>query len=243
MSKYSIRPIALAEGPRNGSDYTYRENFDITQNTACYIWYIEGSRPKTLIDAGATASMFAEKGAHETGLISVEDGLSQLGMKPEDIEIVIITHLHWDHVALARMYTRAKFIVQKKELDYARSPHPIDAHLYERSDFEGLHLEVIDGQQEIASGLSVFLTPGHSPGGQSVEINTAAGKAVITGFCSTLKTFAETDLMKRRGWEVSIPLIHQDIREAYDSVLAVKRRADIVLALHDPRFIEKALIP
>jgi N-acyl homoserine lactone hydrolase len=243
VSIYSIHPIALAEGPRNGSDYTYRENFGTSQNTACYVWYLEGSQPKVLIDAGATISMFEQRGVPETGLVTVEEGLAKLGVKPEDIEIVIITHLHWDHVALAGMYKRAKFIVQKKELDYARNPHPIDAHLYERKAFEDIHLEVIDGQKEIAPGLSVFLSPGHSPGGQSVEINTAGGKAIITGFCCTLSTFAETDQMKRRGWEVSIPLIHQDIRDAYDSVLMVKRRADIILALHDPKFIEKETIP
>jgi hypothetical protein len=49
--------------------------------------------------------------------------------------------------------------------------------------------------------------------------------------------------MKRRGWEVTAPLIHHDVREAYDSVLNVKHRADIIVALHDPIFIGKETIP
>ena len=140
-------------------------------------------------------------------------------------------------------YKQARFIVQKKELDYARNPHPIDASLYDKSLFEDLDLTVIDGEKEVIPGLSVFLTPGHSSGGQSVEINTLAGKAVITGFCCHLATFNQTEAMKRRGWEVSAPLIHHDVREAYDSVLKVKRRADIIIAPHDPIYVGKEMIP
>jgi N-acyl homoserine lactone hydrolase len=196
-----------------------------------------------LVDAGASASTFTEKGTPETDLTSVEDGLGRLGLKPEDIDIVIATHLHCDHIALSHLYRKAKFIVQKRELEYALNPHPIDTILYDRPSFEGLNWEVIDGDIEIASGISVFLTTGHSPGGQSVEVITTAGRVIITGFCCTLNTFIQTREMKRRGWEVTAPLIHHDVREAYDSVLKVKQRADIILALHDPAFITKNKIP
>ena len=243
MATYSICPIALCEGPRDGTQYTHRMNFGTTCNQATYIWYIEGSQPKILVDTGAMASTFTERGISERDLISVGDGFAKLGLKPEDIEIVIVTHLHFDHIALGYLYKKAKFIVQKKELDYARNPHPIDAPPYDRSMFERLDLEVIDGPTEITAGVSVFPTPGHTPGGQSVEINTAAGKAIITGFCCSLATFAQTEAMKRNGWEVAVPSLHQDVREAYDSVLKVKRRADIIIAVHDPTFVGKETIP
>ncbi len=76
-----------------------------------------------------------------------------------------------------------------------------------------------------------------------MEINTAAGKAIITGFCCQLSTFVQTEAMKARGWEVTVPLIHHDVLEAYDSVLKVKRRADIIIAPHDPVFVGKETIP
>lgn len=238
MATYSIRPIALCEGPRDASQYTYRMNLGTGTKSVSYIWYIEGSQPKTIVDTGMKAV-----GGFGTELTSVEAGFARLGLKPEDIEIVIVTHLHIDHIALSSLYKQAKFIVQKRELDYTRNPHPIDASIYDRSMFENLDLEVIDGEKEIIPGVSVFLTPGHSPGGQSVEVNTAAGKAIVTGFCCHLNTFVQTEAMKRWGWEVTAPLIHHDVREAYDSVLKVKRRADIILALHDPTFAEKETIP
>jgi N-acyl homoserine lactone hydrolase len=236
---YTIRPIALCEGPRDVSHFAYRSGSNVTCNTACYVWAIETPGLKILVDAGARASSFTKRGTPEKDLLSVEDGLAKLNLTPEDIDVVIVTHLHCDHIELGYLYKKARFIVQKKELEYAFNPHPIDADLYEKSTFEDLNWEVIDGAKDIVPGISVFLSPGHSPGGQSVEVNTLSGKAIITGFCCTLDTFNQTPEMKRRGWEVTAPLIHNDVRSVYDSVLEVKHKADIILALHDPHFIKK----
>ena len=243
MPTYSICPLALCEFSLDASLYTYRMNFGEIYNTACYIWYIEGSQPKTMVDAGVSASMFAAKGDSVTELMSVEDGLATLGLKPDDIEIIILTHLHFDHIALGYLYPNAKFVVQKNELDYALHPHAIDAGLYEKATFEDLDMEVIDGKKEIIPGVCVFPTPGHTPGGQSVEVNTLAGRAIITGFCCTLRSFTKSDEMERWGWEVAVPLIHHDVRDAYDSILEVKRRADIVITLHDTTLVGKERIP
>jgi glyoxylase-like metal-dependent hydrolase (beta-lactamase superfamily II) len=243
MAAYTIHPIAVCQGPRDGSHFNYRANYGVACNTACYAWCIKGSKQKILVDTGARAAMFREKGAAETDLISVEAGLAKLGVAPEDIGIVILTHLHCDHIELASLYKNAKFFVQKKELEYAKHPHPIDADLYVKRYFEKLNFEIVDGDVKIEPGLSVFLSPGHSPGGQSVEINTASGKAIITGFCCSLETFKQTEAMKNRGWEVTIPLVHQDTRVIYDSVLKVKRRADILLTLHDPAYIDVEKVP
>ena len=243
MALYSIHPIALCEGPRDLSSFTYRQNVGTATKSVCYVWYIEGSQPKILVDTGVRPSYFTEKGIPETELISVEDGLARLGLKPEDIQIVIPTHLHADHMALSYLYKKATFIVQKRELDYALNPHPIDAFFYDKSFFEDLNMEVIDGPKEIIPGVSVFLSPGHTPGGQSVEVITAAGKAVITGFCAMLANFVQNETMKQFGWEVVPSTIHNDDREAYDSMLEIKHRADIILPLHEPSFVGKGTIP
>jgi N-acyl homoserine lactone hydrolase len=243
MQHHEIYPIALCEGPRDSSHFAYRSEPGKICNTVCYIWYIKSKDVNILVDAGARASTFTDRGTPETDIVSVEDGLGKHRLKPEDIDIVIVTHLHCDHTALGFLYNKAKFIVQKRELEYAINPHPIDEVLYDRSSFNGLNWEVLDGDKEIVSGISVLLTPGHSPGGQSVEIITSNGKAIITGFCSTQDTFIPTEEMERRGWEVTIPLIHQDALQTYNSVLYVKHRADIVIPLHEPGFIGKRVIP
>ena len=243
MQQLKIHPIALCEGPRDKAHFAYRSESSGSCNTACYIWYIPSKDGHILVDAGAKASTFTVRGTPETDIISVEDGLAKFNLKPEDIDIVIATHLHCDHIALGHLFKKAKFIVQEKELTYAQNPHPIDAVLYDKKTFENLKWEVINGDREITSGISVVLTPGHSPGGQSVVVNTTAGKAIITGFCSTLSTFFPSKQMEQRGWEVTIPLIHHDTLQTYNSALYVKNVADIVIPLHDPAFINKEVVP
>jgi N-acyl homoserine lactone hydrolase len=230
MKTYSVRPIALCVGPRDLSQYTFGMNFGKKCESVWYTWYVEDSEPRTLIDTGAFRSQDMKV------LGSVEKGLARLGTRPEDIRIVIVTHLHFDHIALGYLYKNAKFIVQKKELEYALNPHPLDAGYYDRNTFENLNIELIEGEKEILNGVSVFPTPGHTPGGQSVDIRTESGKVIVAGFCSELATFEQTEEMKKRNWEVSAPLIHQDVRQVYDSVLKVKRFGGTIIAMHDPAF-------
>lgn len=241
QSAYRIHPIALCQGPRDLSFWTYCLNVGTKSTSVSHIWFIEGSNSNILVDCGARISDFDKRGLPSNKIQSPEAGLAKLGMQPGDIGIVIVTHLHFDHIALANLYTSARFIVQKKELDYALNPHPWDAYLYHQKAIKSINFELIDDEKEIIPGIKVFLTPGHSSGGQSVEINTAGGKAIITGFCCLAETFTQTEEMKRKGWEVAAPDLHQDVRKAYDSVLRVKCRADIILPLHDPSFIDKTI--
>ena len=233
---FSIFPIALCSGPRELSQYTYGLNFGKKCESMWYTWYLAGSRPKTLVDTGAYDP-------NMTRLSTVEEGLAKIGLKPEDIEIVIVTHLHYDHIALAGLYRNARFIVQRKELEYALNPHPLDSFFYERDTFEGIDMDLVYGEKEVLPGVTVFLTPGHTPGGQSVEIETVAGKVIIAGLCAQPATFEVTEEMKRRNWESSAPLIHQDVREAYDSILRIKKRGGVIVAMHDPIYYEKARLP
>jgi N-acyl homoserine lactone hydrolase len=235
---YSIRPIGLTKGPRELSLLTYRMNIGVPCEFACYTWFIEGSQPKIMVDAGDMSF------AGDTQLAKIETEFDRLHIALDDIKIVILTHLHPDHVSLAHLFKEARFIVQKKELDYAMNPHPFESYLYLKNMFEHLNFEIIEGEKEIIPGVKVFPTPGHSPGGQSVEIQTSAGKAVITGFCCHIKTFEQTEKMKNFfKWEVAIPLVHHDVCQCYESVLKVKKRADLIIANHDPEYLGTSFLP
>jgi glyoxylase-like metal-dependent hydrolase (beta-lactamase superfamily II) len=240
--KYSIRPIALCEGMRDMSQWTYRWNIGVKVKSACFIWYLEGSDPVTLVDAGAQGEHFGVEFPMTTR-VTLEDGLQSVGLLPDDVRLIIVTHLHFDHIALAKRYRNAEFVVQKKELDFARNPHVFSAVDYRKDLLADLNFRVVDGDTEILPEIRVLLTPGHSPGGQSVQIETEKGKAVITGFCSQFSTFNQTPFMKERGLEVAACGLHTDCREAYDSAVRVKRLADIIIPLHEPQFIDVPRIP
>jgi N-acyl homoserine lactone hydrolase len=98
---------------------------------------------------------------------SVADALAELDLSPADIELVINTHLHFDHCGQNAVFKHAPFYVQRAELDRARRESP---ELRGWFDFAGARFELLDGDAEILPGLEVIATPGHTAGHQCVVI-------------------------------------------------------------------------
>jgi N-acyl homoserine lactone hydrolase len=103
---------------------------------------------------------------------SVAEALAGLDMTPGDIDLVINTHLHFDHCGQNAVFPHAAFYVQRAELDRARRESP---ELYDWFGFAGARFELLDGDADIVPGLSVIATPGHTVGHQCVVAHSAAG--------------------------------------------------------------------
>jgi len=242
MCKCSIRPLPINRLTIDKSYMTYLMNFGQKITCGTYIWYIEGPEENIIVDAGCPAEPQTRGGFPAEQIASSDEALKKVNLKPEDIDIVILTHLHTDHCADAYKYTNAKFIIQKKELESALNPHPAIAYMFNKKYFEKLNFETINGEEEITEGIRVFPTPGHSPCGQSVEVDTASGKAVITGFCCIRENFEPPERM-RRIFHFIPPGIHINMTQLYESMVKVEERADIIVPLHDPEYLEKKSIP
>jgi len=117
------------------------------------------------------------------------------------------------------------------------------ASAYDEKLFKDLNFEIVDGDKEIMEGVNVLLTPGHTPGAQSVSVETTQGLAIITGFCCVSDNFELTPELKAKGLQAVAPGIHVNLFQAYDSALRVKQTADILLPLHDASFIDRDRIP
>jgi glyoxylase-like metal-dependent hydrolase (beta-lactamase superfamily II) len=247
MSKHVIHPIATVTGLSTKTSMTYRVGEGQKVDTAQYIWYIEGPTKKIIVDTGDTAEELASRGlTGKKDLQLPEDALGKLGLKPSDIDIVIVTHLHPDHIALAHKYTRAKFIVQRRELAEALYPHPIGAPTYKPFNksfkpYENLNYEVIEGDKEIVDGIKVLLTPGHTPGTQSVAIETVNGLAVIFGGCTVMENFYPTKVVREK-WPLIVSGILYNPVEAYDSMVRIKEMAKIIIPIHAADFVNKETV-
>lgn len=103
---------------------------------------------------------------------SVADALAEIDMTPADIDVVINTHLHFDHCGQNAVFRHAACHVQRAELDRARRESP---DLYDWFDFMNARFELIDGDAEVVPGVSVIATPGHTRGHQSVLVAGADG--------------------------------------------------------------------
>jgi N-acyl homoserine lactone hydrolase len=88
-------------------------------------------------------------------------------VRVESIDTVIITHLHWDHSGDNRLFKSARIIIQESELQYARSPDAAGECLPGIAD---LTYDVVSGDAEVARGVKVMLTPGHTHGLQGVLV-------------------------------------------------------------------------
>ena len=105
-----------------------------------------------------------------------------------------------------------------------------------------LKFEVVQGDTRIFPGVEVLLTQGHTPGCQSVAVDTAHGKAIIAGFCSIKENFFPLDPINN-AFPVIPPGISVNSLEAFDSTLRVKESADIVIPLHEEEMLLRKSIP
>jgi glyoxylase-like metal-dependent hydrolase (beta-lactamase superfamily II) len=217
------------------------------------MWYIQAGDKHVLVDTAIEAEDYRNyhpgfKDMPFEPIQSFEEALAKVDCLPDDIDIVIQTHLHMDHIYNTSKCKNAVIYVQEKELEFALDPHPIFEIVYPREVIKKLNFEVIKGDQTILPGIAVMLVPGHTPGGQAVVVDTAKGKAVISGFCSIMENFNPPEDVKTKvspfaSYPVIAPGIHTDLFEAYESVIRVKQVADIIIPLHDPDMAERDHIP
>jgi N-acyl homoserine lactone hydrolase len=247
MNTYKIKPLALSIIELDKAVFTYRFNYGVKIRVPIIAWYIEGADKHILVDTSADARLATEfRGFPAEEITSFEEALAGLGLKPTDIDIVLQTHLHWDHCANTRKCENAKVIVQEEELRFALAPHPILAPGYKKNLLTGLNFMVVRGPHEVLPGIELIPTPGHTPGGQSVSVTTARGKAIITGFCCLKENFGPPEGAPEEVREVTpviAPGVHLNAVDGFDSVLLVKGLADIPIPQHEPSFVGLKSIP
>ncbi len=149
---------------------------------------------------GATGAVLAFALRHPTGLLLFETGVgtgSQLiddlyqvqqvaidaalaahGHDVSDVRLIVNSHLHFDHCGNNARFPGVPIYVQAAEYEATRQPHYT---VPEWVDFDGAEYAVIDGDVQVAEGVRVLSTPGHSPGHQSVVFDTSDGAVVLAG--------------------------------------------------------------
>jgi glyoxylase-like metal-dependent hydrolase (beta-lactamase superfamily II) len=237
MTEYTIHPLVVGINETDQGVMTYLRGYGRRIYLPIYVFYLEGGREKILVDTGLEQFMVPPGVEEKCGfkVLEFEPALASVGLKPSDIDVIIHTHLHNDHCENDYKCQRARVYAQQAELDFLKSPHPLD-HRYFPDILEGVNVVPVQGDAEIVDGVKVILTPGHSPGGQSVLVNTAKGKALITGFCCNAENFP-----KEGG--VVCPGVHLDAIAAYESAKRARGLADILIPLHDLSVGAKKTIP
>lgn len=248
MSLFKIHPIVMGTKIFDQGMMTYQYNYGKPYTIPIYCWYLEGGSSRILVDTGEMNPISSpEREKSINGRIyTFEQGLARFGLKPEDIDIIIHTHLHNDHCENDYKCAKAAIYVHEKELAHVHDPHPLDFRYLE--DFildveENGQIRVVTGDQEIVPGIQVVHTPAHTEGGLTVLIDTEKGRAAITGFCIIMENLFPPKQITAMEMEVIPPGTHINANEAYDILLKVKGMAEIILPLHEPAFAAMDVIP
>jgi len=153
----------------------------------CNSYFIDGKK-KILVDPG-----------HYHLFGHVKDGLSSLSLTPEDIDVVIVTHCHPDHLEGVKIFvdTPASIAIPKVEMDFIKQVAPHYGEALGVPNFEPAIL-LQEGDMKIGDfGFQVIHTPGHSPG--SVCLYWPDRKVLFTGDVVFYQGVGRTDLPGGNG--------------------------------------------
>jgi N-acyl homoserine lactone hydrolase len=124
-----------------------------------------------LVDSGVPEDYQPPQGAprhtHERGVIVQ---LGELGLRPDDVDILVCTHFDTDHAGHHDAFTHAEFVVQRAHYDLARGGNPRFAAARAHWDSPALRYRLIDGDTELLPSLTLIETSGHTTGHQSVLV-------------------------------------------------------------------------
>lgn len=241
---YKIISLPIAESVGDLSQMTYVRNIGQGYTRNNYIWYIDGPEKNIIVDTAGKAEALEKHNYPSKQINKPEEALEKVFLEPEDVDVVILTQAHFDHLQYAKKFPNAEFIIQEDELRTAKNPHPVFASIYEpiQPVLDEINFSVVEGNKEIVEGVSVMKSPGHTEGGQSVIVETEKGDAIITGLCVIDENFYPPEEVQQ-FLPVVPPAIHIDLKQAYDSMIEIKEKADIIVPLHEHKYTEIERIP
>lgn len=248
MAEYIIHPIVMGTKVFDKTMMTYQYGAGVTYTIPIYCWYLEGGDRKILVDTGELSPI--QSGSREESIggkiYTFEQGLARRGLAPRDIDVVLHTHLHNDHCENDYKCENAEIYVHEKELARIHYPHPLDfrylADYIEDVEKNG-QVRSLSKDTEILPGIRMVHTPAHTEGGMTILVETPSGRAAITGFCVIDENLNPPREIRAMEMDVIPPGTHVNVYAAYDILLQVKKMADILLPLHEPRFAAMETIP
>ncbi|GJH22558.1 N-acyl homoserine lactonase family protein [Caballeronia novacaledonica] len=215
----------------------------ITVPVPCYL--IEHPKGSLLFDSGMHVEMQTDPRSRIGKLtdefnIEFKQGeevaaqLALLNVDAEKIDILVNSHLHYDHAGGNEAIPNARLIVQKREWDAGREPDLIASNGYQQHDYNHGHdLELIDGEHDLFGDGSVVCIPtyGHTPGHQSLKLTLGSGRIVC--LCG------DACYLRRNLDEMRLPSVVHDkvqMRESLERLSGLRKLGAQIFYGHDPEF-------
>ncbi|MGI8854474.1 MAG: N-acyl homoserine lactonase family protein [Thermomicrobiales bacterium] len=203
----------------------------LEMSTACYLIQMSDGK-NVLIDSGLPADYNpppeAPPAEHDKNVI---EHLAGLGLRPDDIDLLICTHFDIDHAGHHDAFTHAELIVQRTHYERARSGEARYAAARAHWDHPALRYRLIDGDSEVLPGLTVIETSGHAPGHQSVLVHLPRTGPVLLAIDAVVMQRLFTS--DRRAWPTDDN--EEQLRASTRKLLVLMERERVALVVfgHD----------
>jgi len=160
--------------------------------------------------------------------------LDAAGIEADNVDLVVLSHLHYDHAGGAEFFRKSELVVQKDEYSYAHYPASFFAGFYYRKNFDlpGYRWRLLDGDTELAPGVTVLRTDGHTPGHHSLMVELPeTGPVILTGDACYWHEHVENERVPGVVWNPTLAL---------HSIKRLKTLARLtgakIFPSHDPEF-------
>jgi glyoxylase-like metal-dependent hydrolase (beta-lactamase superfamily II) len=175
---------------------------------------------------------------------SLLDELRALGVAPEDVDVVINTHLHADHCgwntrkaadsSYVPTFPRATYLIQRSEWDAAIAPNERTRATYLAENKRPLEdagqLDLVDGERRVTDEITIVPTPGHSHGHASVVLASGGESALYLG-----DMIQHPAQLERAAWVSSFDIYPLEAMETKKAVVArAIAERQLVVAVHCP---------
>jgi len=238
MAGIRIHPMHIGTISRHQDAFTFKLGYGVGIDVPIIVWYIEGADKRILVDTGGCDPENPDLKPWVSPYVRPKEQelpnvlKSKFGLNPEDIDIVLISHLHWDHCCGNDLFPKAEFIVQKRELESAKNPIPLFSPIYVKKFIHDFPYTVIDGDKEIVKGVSAILVPGHSEGFQGVLVDAEKDQYFLAG-----DNIALFESLKHSPYWPSGLFVN--LREYYASLDKIAKLGATILPGHDIQVFEK----
>jgi glyoxylase-like metal-dependent hydrolase (beta-lactamase superfamily II) len=210
---------------------------------AMMVWLVRGNGRNILVDSGFYHERFF-KDWHVNDFIKPSDALKPLGIKPEDITDIIITHMHWDHSDGMDLFPNARIWIQKDELQYyageawqSKDTHGgIDADdvlTLVKLNTQGRVGMVNGDAQEVIPGIICYTGGRHTYASQYVGVNTGAGTVVL----ASDNMYLYENLEKHVPIAATLDAVSN--LQAQDRMKQLAASPGLIIPGHDPAVIAK----
>jgi glyoxylase-like metal-dependent hydrolase (beta-lactamase superfamily II) len=239
---HEVFAVRYAHHDRKAQEnYIGGDPHDILQPLAYFVWVIRGPHGTWLLDTGFDQAMANTRG--RTIVKPVGEGLKAIGVNPDEVTDVIISHLHYDHCGNHDLFPRARYHLQDREMFYGTGRYMCHAHQrvpFEADDVVAMVRKVFagrvafhDGDEQLAPGLTLHRIGGHSMGLQCVRVKTARGHVVLAADATHLYAHVNEGRVFPVTYSVAETL------EGYSTLKRLADSIDHIIPGHDPQVLER----